>query len=160
MRKNEKLYIYIPAPPFESFLSHIRTLWYAPAYHRQLSSWTKQYEKICMDSTRELSLYPLSVTWIFYKKSSSNTFLCLPHAKLLYLFDGLISNVFAIHLVQHGVVNGIWSIHPLPWQNWRQWILFLTGVSVTWWESCPIMRRIQHSSILQTNVDGSYLVGA
>lgn len=36
----------IPTPPFEFFFGHIRTLWKAPLYSRQLESWTKQYGKI------------------------------------------------------------------------------------------------------------------
>ena len=36
----------IPTPPFEFFFGHLRTLWNASAYHRQLESWTKQCGKI------------------------------------------------------------------------------------------------------------------
>jgi len=36
----------IPTPRFQFFFGHLKTLWSAPAYHRQLESWTKQYGKV------------------------------------------------------------------------------------------------------------------
>lgn len=36
----------IPTPRFQFFFGHLRTLWSAPYYHRQLENWTKQYGKI------------------------------------------------------------------------------------------------------------------
>ena len=36
----------IPTPPFRFFFGHLKTLWNAASYHRQLESWTKQYGKI------------------------------------------------------------------------------------------------------------------
>ena len=36
----------IPTPPFQFFYGHLKTLWNAASYHRQLESWTKQYGKI------------------------------------------------------------------------------------------------------------------
>ncbi len=36
----------IPTPPFRFFFGHLKTLWNAASFHRQLESWTKQYGKI------------------------------------------------------------------------------------------------------------------
>jgi cytochrome P450 len=36
----------IPTPPFRFFFGHLKTLWNATSFHRQLESWTKQYGKI------------------------------------------------------------------------------------------------------------------
>ena len=36
----------IPTPSFQFFYGHLKTLWNAASYHRQLESWTKQYGKI------------------------------------------------------------------------------------------------------------------
>ena len=36
----------IPTPPFQFFFGHMRVLWNAELFHRQLESWTKEYGKI------------------------------------------------------------------------------------------------------------------
>mgnify|MGYP001089867514 FL=1 len=36
----------ISTPKFQFFFGHLKALWSAPSYHRQLEAWTKQYGKI------------------------------------------------------------------------------------------------------------------
>ncbi|CAF0993668.1 unnamed protein product [Adineta steineri] len=36
----------IPTPPFRFFYGHLKTLWNAASFHRQLETWTQQYGKI------------------------------------------------------------------------------------------------------------------
>ena len=36
----------IPTPPFPFFFGHLKPLWNAASFHRQLESWTKEYGKI------------------------------------------------------------------------------------------------------------------
>lgn len=82
----------IPTPPFEFFFGHIRILWKAPFYHRQLEKWTKQYGKIYGLYEGAVPMFVVSdldfLQEVFVKQFSVFS------ARKASLFDGLFSNVF------------------------------------------------------------------
>ena len=82
----------IPTPPFEFFFGHIRMLWKAPFYHRQLENWTKRYGKIYGLYEGTVPMFVVSdldfLQEVFVKQFSVFS------ARKASLFDGLFSNVF------------------------------------------------------------------
>jgi hypothetical protein len=82
----------ISTPRFLFFFGHIKTLWNAASYHRQLESWTKQYGKIYGIYEGALPIFVVSdpdfVQEVFVKQA--NVF----HARKSSIIDDISCNVF------------------------------------------------------------------
>ena len=83
----------IPTPPFEFLFGHIRTLWNARLYSRQLENWTKQYGKIYGLYEGTIPVFVTSdvdfLQEVFIKQFSVFS------ARRPTLLDGFVSNLFS-----------------------------------------------------------------
>ena len=84
---------HVRTPPFQFFFGHMRTLWNADSFHRQLESWTKEYGKIYGIYEGSLPTFIVSdpdfLREVFIKQF--NVF----HARKSSILDDLSHNIFS-----------------------------------------------------------------